>query len=81
MTPTCLELLPVDTTGESLPPRRGHGTGPSSAPRDRSNRVTSKRLFLSRASASLLWFSDILSSRKSSLEALPVSFLLAPAPS
>ena len=32
VTPTCLELLPVDTTGESLPPRWGHGTGPDQCP-------------------------------------------------
>lgn len=32
MTPTCLELLPVDTTGESLPPCWGHGTGPEQCP-------------------------------------------------
>ena len=67
--------------GRASGPAGDRGRGLSSAPRDWSNRVTSKRLFLSHASTSLLWFSDILSSRKSSLEAWPVSFLLAPSPS
>lgn len=69
--------LPADTPAEPSHPARDMGKVLDSATCYWSNRVTSKRLFLSDATASLLRFSYILSSCKSSME---VSSLLAPIP-
>ena len=57
MAPRAWSSCPTTRWGRASRPTGHTGRGPGSAPRDWSNRMTSKRLFLSRASASLLWFS------------------------